>query len=156
MNSIKVQQEILKALLSGKQPVRYSNYGLDEVCVTTDGKVVYIMPEEELLVNLAGAQVSLDLLVGQIQATVRPANRLIGTDNYRMGGKARKYVRAEATEISSYFNTELLKHFTDPELYQDAGSTLSLAVVTERAPGTDERKIVGAVMPIRVAEEGQA
>ena len=48
MNNLKIQQEILKAVLTDSRQVKYFAHNIDEICVTTDGKVLYILPAEDL------------------------------------------------------------------------------------------------------------
>ena len=98
MNDLKIQQEVLKAILANPQQVRYFSYDLDQVFVTTTGTVGYFMPVDALRVNLTGAQIMADILTDEIADAVQVGNRLVGTDEYRKGGVARKYLRHRSPE----------------------------------------------------------
>lgn len=150
MNILKAQQEILKAIIENPQNVRYFSYDIDNIFITANGAVGYIFPAEAVRIRLEGAQLALDWLSEHIEETMQPRNRLVGTDEYRKGGTARKYVRADDSEAASYFDVGLLKNFTNPELYQDARNPLSLAAVVEQGIGQDERKVVGVIMPVKI------
>lgn len=152
MNILKIQQEILKSLLSdGKDSVHFFDYDSDHTFVTTNWKVGYILPNESLRVILRDAQTMMEL-TDEIISTVLLANRLVGTDEYRNGGVARKYFRKDNPETAIYIDTNLLKHFRYPELYQKKGDPTGQVVVTERVVGSSEDEIVGIVMPTKIAE----
>lgn len=150
MNVLKIQQEVLKALLTPGNNVSYFVYDSEHVFVTVDAKVGYIIPTHEMRVELTDAQMIADLISDQIEEAMKPANRLIGTDEYRVGGTCRKYVWADNEVDETYFDTGLLKHFTNPELYKTKHPSLGLAVVTERGIGSDERRVVGIVIPYSI------
>lgn len=150
MNVLKIQQEVLKALLTPGNNVSYFVYDSEHIFVTMDSKVGYIIPTHEMRVELSGAQMVSDLFSDQIEEAMKPANRLIGTDEYRVGGTCRKYVWTDNEVDETYFATGLLKHFTNPELYKTKHPSLGLAVVTEKGIGSDERRVVGVVMPYRI------
>ena len=151
MNVLKIQQELLKAVLTDRNRVSYYNQDSEHIFVTVNGQVGYILPTSELYVELTAAQMMVsDLITDQIEEAMKPANRLEGTDEYRIGGTVRKYVWAEDKEETAYFNTALLKNFDNPELYKAKLHPSSLAVVTENGIGADERKVVGIVMPYNI------
>lgn len=150
MNVLKIQQEVLKALLTAGNSVSYFVYDSEHIFVTMDSRVGYIIPTHEMRVELSGAQMVSDLFSDQIEATMKPANRLIGTDEYRVGGTCRRYLWADNEVVDTYFDTGLLKHFTNPELYKTKHPSLGFAVVTEKGIGSDERKVVGIVVPYRI------
>ena len=152
MNVLKIQQEILKALLTdGKESVHFYDYDAEHTFVTTTWKVGYVLPNDSLRVILRDAQSMMDL-TSEIMGTVLLANHLIGTDEYRNGGVARKYLRKDSPETAIYVDTNLLKHFSHPELYQKKGGPTGQVVVTERVVGSSEDAIVGIVMPTKIAE----
>ena len=153
MNILKIQQEILKALLTdGKESVHYFDYDAEHTFVTTNLKVCYVLPNDSLRVILRDAQTMMNL-TDEIMCTVLLANHLIGTDEYRNGGVARKYLRKDDPETAVYIDTNLLKHFNHPELYQKKGDPCGQVIVTERVAGSSEDEIVGLVMPTKIAEE---
>lgn len=152
MNVLKIQQEALKALFTAGNIVSYFNYDTDHVFITLNARVGYIVPSDELRIDLRDAQAVTDIITDQIEEAMHPSNRLIGTDEYRIGGTVRKYVWAEEEDRTAYFDTGLLKNFSNPELYKSRRHTASLAVVTEHGIGSDERKVVGIVMPYRIEE----
>lgn len=154
MNDLKIQQEILKAILANPQQVSYFSYDIDQVFVTTTGTVGYFMPADALRVNLTGAQIMADILTDEIADAVQVGNRLVGTDEYRKGGVARKYLREKGGQ-AVYIDTGLLKNFSFPELYQRSRSLLGPIIVTEHEVGADGRQVVGIVMPTKVDEENQ-
>ena len=154
MNNLKIQQEILKAILANPQQVRYCPYDIDQVFVTLTGTVGYFIAEDDLRVALKGAQIGVDTLTDEVTDALQAGNRLIGTDEYRKGGVARKYLREKGGQ-AVYVDTNLLKNFNFPELYQSPNHKLGPIIVTEHEVGADSRQVVGIVMPIKVDEENQ-
>ena len=97
MNIAKVQQEMLEVVLKNPQAAAHilleDEYkDVDVVYCTPDGKVGYVFPAELLRVNLHDTRV---MPVLDLHSIIKPKNLLTGTDDYRLGGAARRYKRAE-------------------------------------------------------------
>lgn len=149
MNVLKIQQEVLKALCKGE---RVYYYHTDEgVFLSTNGVNGWIVPEEHLHVSLAGAQVITDLGAERLFTA---KNKLIGTDEYRKGGVARRYKPIEDPTTSVYVNTNLLKYFDAPVLYQGPNVRGPIAVVEQ--PIDSEPLVVGLVMPVAIKDDDWA
>lgn len=156
MNIAKVQQEMLKAVLKNPQAAAHilleDEYkGEDVVMCTPDCRVGYIFPTELLRVNLHDTRV---LPTYNLHSIIKPANLLTGTDDYRLGGTARRYKRAEdwiADDV--YVDQGLLKLFDQPVLYQDPTHQYSIIAVVERPWEDDGDKLVGFVLPVKVETE---
>lgn len=147
MNTLKIQQELLKALMTEPERVKYFPADDDRqraVFLTVTGTVGYVLPFDELRVDITLAQSMLDL---DLDRVVRPENLLEGTDEYRRGGDARRYHRGK-DEV--YVSKSLLKNFDDPRLYYDP--VRPLVVVTEDRQQTGRYTIVGAVAPVLIKE----
>lgn len=151
MNKDKVQQEALKLLLKSTDLVKYYAPNALETCLILHGLVGYMIPTDELRVNLTGVQRALDL-TDALEEAVGVTGRLIATDEYRVGGTVRKYKRQDGQIV--YVQTGLLKNFDHFELYQvaDGHPEKNLLVVTETGIGADEEQIVGFTMPFRVRD----
>jgi hypothetical protein len=150
MNIGKIQQEILKQLIADASRVKYFDAPEDKVFITTDGKVGYILPEEEIHVKLAGAQISLSLYDDIMDSTALMSNLLMETDEYRLGGKARKYLRSDDPETEIYVNQDLLKNFDHPQLWQAPGNQNKAIAVTEIFCSDGAPVPVGIVCPVKV------
>lgn len=149
MNVLKIQQEVLKALCKGDRVLYYHT---DEgVFLSTSGVHGWIVPEEHLHVNLAGAQVFTDL---DLERLFIEKNKLIGTDEYRKGGVARRYKPTRDQEASVYVNTNLLKYFDAPVLYQGPDVRGPIAVVEQPIDG--EPLVVGLVLPVAIKDDDWA
>ena len=153
MNTTKVQQDILKQLLVNSEKVKYTDFGMEHIFITTDGKVGYILPVSWLRVDLSGAQIALNLDPARMVLNkIQPCNVLTPTDFYRHGGVARKYMRADGSD-GPYVDQGLLKCFTNPTLYQDDTGVLGpIAVVEEGFVGAAEKDAVGMVLPMNIKD----
>ena len=151
MNFLKIQQDTLKALI--KEPKTINTYPLEDeqgtpcTFLTINKAAGYIIPNHLLLVDLTGAQTMLDLELAKL---VRPENLLTGTDDYRLGGTARRYEKTDTVLDDVYIKTELLKYFDLPQLYQDLDSPRGMIAVTETDPGDGRPVLAGLVMPCKV------
>lgn len=146
MNTLKIQQEVLKDLCTNGN-TRFFATEDDSIFLTVTGKVGYFVPAEQLQVQLRNAQSMLPL---NLAGVVVPDFLLVGTDEYRIGGGVRKYRRCDGED--TYIATGLLKLFDNPTLYQDPFDE-STVVVTEDLFGTGEQTVVGVVAPYRMKEE---
>lgn len=151
MNFLKIQQDALKALI--KAPKTVNTYSLEDeqgnpcTFLTINRAAGYIIPDHLLLVDLTGAQTMLALELAEL---VRPKNLLTGTDDYRLGGTARRYEKTDGFLDDVYIKTELLKYFDLPQLYQDLDKPLGMIAVTETDPDDGRPVLAGLVMPCRV------
>lgn len=134
MNVLKINQEVLKDMLATKR-TSFSYCDDDRLYIQVDPEVGYFLDEEQMLVNLSGAQQAVPY---DPEEVVAPRNLLVGTDEYRIGGTVRKYLHQNGTAV--YIQTGLLKHFDAPVLYHTEGSPV---VVTEDAK--DRWSVVGLV-----------
>lgn len=151
MNFLKIQQDALKALI--KAPKTVNTYSLEDeqgnpcTFLTINRAAGYIIPDHLLLVDLTGARTMLALELAEL---VRPENLLTGTDDYRLGGTARRYEKTDDFLDDVYIKTELLKYFDLPQLYQDPDKPLGMIAVTETDPDDGRPVLAGLVMPCRV------
>lgn len=156
MNILKIQQDLLKALIKGVNVSYSSNFIETDTFITIDGKVGYVIPNEDLLVNfkhLENAQAVRDL---DLESLVRIDYKLIGTDEYRRAGTARKYVSIDSLDGEPeivYVDTNLLKNFDNPTLYKAPGNPKTMCVVTEDRFNTGEQTVVGLVMPVIIKDD---
>lgn len=156
MNLLKIQQDLLKVIFKkGPEKINYFVDDLyDRTFVIPDPLYVgYMIPNEKLRIDLSGAQQMLKD-VGKLQETADYGYKLTGTDEYRHGGNARKYLRPyDKDMISVYVSKSLLKYFDDSaELRQLPGSPLQPIAVLEDRLGDGDLTIAGLVMPCRVKE----
>ena len=151
MKHLKIQQEILKALLANPETVKYYTTDNGDTFVTVNLKTGYLIPRGVLRLDLTGAQNTFD---PDLASVVRPVNLLQGSDDYRLKGTARRYERlpGSVSAHDTYIYTELLKHFDNPILYQGP-SPLGLIVVTEDPLDDGREQIVGIVMPCKVQDD---
>lgn len=151
MNILKIQQDALKAMI--KEPKTVTTYPIvdeqENPCtfLTINRAAGYIIPDHLLLVDLTGAQTMLALDLAEL---VRPENLLTGTDDYRLGGTARRYEKTDTVLDDVYIKTELLKYFDLPQLYQDPYKPLGMIAVTETDPDDGRPVLAGLVMPCKV------
>lgn len=154
MNVLKIQQDLVKALIKGES-VKYSeDFTETNVFVTMNGQVGYVLRKADLIVSLAGAQTCMDL---NLEAVVGPRCKLTGTDEYRRSGTARRFVyKDEATgEVwgeDVYIDTGLIKYFDHPTFYKNPKYANDFCVVTEDIYGTGEQIVVGCVAPVIIKE----
>lgn len=151
MKLLKIQQDILKALLANPENVKHYHTSDDGVFVMTPpNSMGYVIPRGALRLDLTGVQIMGDL---DLDKLLYPENLLHGTDDYRLKGKARRFVRRPVTEAErdTYIFTDLLKNFENPRLYQGP-SPLGMIVVTEDPFDDGQETIVGVVMPCKVKD----
>lgn len=142
MNYLKIQQDVLKALCKGEK-VEYFPTDNNGVFLTLRGSTHgWIVPEDQLHLDLAGAQLLTPL---DMSAQGAP---LTGTDFYRKGGCARQYNRPDGEVV--YIDNGLLKYFDSPVLYQKGVPFGPVVVVEHPIDGRPE--VVGLVCPVRVKE----
>lgn len=148
MNTLKIQSEVLKALIKGT-PVKRAYYD-DKVFITFDGKVGYIIHDKDLRLCLDGAE-NIDnyIMEKALSTALNLFNLLEGTDTYRHAGTARKYLNDNGEEV--YVDQGLLKCFDRPKLYQESDD--SLIVVTEDIYEAGVPIVVGVVRPIKIEKE---
>lgn len=149
MKLLKIQSEILKALMANPENVKHYHTVEGGVFImTSPNSVGYVLPYGALRLDLTGAQIVGDLDLGKL---LYPENLLHGTDDYRLKGEARRFVRRPETEAErdTYIFTDLLKNFEHPKLYQGP-SPLSMIAVTEDRFDDGQEIIVGVVMPCKV------
>lgn len=153
MNIPKIQQEILKALLVDPKNVKCTGFGEDGVLITVDHRVHWVLKQSWLRLDLEGTQNLIDYLPFT-DRVVTPDNMLKATDEYRLGGSARRYLRTdvEGEEEDVYIDTSRLKFFDHPTLYQDPGFP-HLIFVTEDIYQNGETVVVGIVCPVKVDTE---
>lgn len=154
MNIPKIQQEILKALLVDPNNVKCTDFGEDSVLITVDHSVSWVLKESWLRLNLEGTQHFFDVFFLEAEDVIHPDNALKATDEYRLGGCARRYLRTdellEGEDV--YVDTAKLKYFDHPTLYQDP-SHPHILVVTEDLYCNGEAVVVGIVVPVKVDTE---
>ena len=154
MNNLKIQQEILKAVLANPENVKHYKFEnrIGEACtfVTITGAVGYVLRDDDLRVNLSGAQYMSDL---RLEGVVREYHRLIGTDEYRLKGLARRYDRQEPCAEPVYVDTSLLKNFENPALFQMPGNPFGIIVVAEEPWDDGNLYVRGVVTPVKVRNE---
>lgn len=150
MNVAKIQQEILKQLIADASRVKYFDAPEDKIFLTVDAYVGYLLPRDQLHIELTGTQLSLSLWDLIEDSTQNVHNLLMETDEYRLGGKARKYVRSDDTEAEIYVNQDLLKNFDHPQLWQLPGDPRRGIAVTETFCSDGAPIPVGLVMPVQV------
>lgn len=155
MNIAKVQQEMLKAVLKNPQAAAHimleDEYKeIDVVYCTPDCKVGYVFPSELLRVRLYDTRIMPKL---HLERIIKPENLLTGTDDYKLGGAARRYKRTEDWMDDVYVDQHLLKLFDLPVLYQDPTDEYSVIAVVERPWEEDGDKLVGFVYPVKIDAE---
>lgn len=154
MNILKIQQDLVKALLKGEQ-VKYSeDFTETKVFVTIDGRVGYVLRKEDLIVSLENAQTCMDM---DLESVVGPSYKLTGTDEYRRSGTARRFVykdevSGEVRDEDVYIDTGLIKYFDRPTFYKNPRYATDFCVVTEDIYGTGEQIVVGCVAPVIIKE----
>lgn len=155
MNVPKIQQELLKALLANPQNVNFfefDDFDDDKRIFITDSGVGYVLNADELRIDLSGAQ-TMTSLEDLFEKILIPENRLLETDEYRLGGTARKYLRQNSVNDSVYVDQKHLKLFNTPMLYQAADGDVKIIVVAESFMKDGKPSIVGCVLPVKVTEQ---
>lgn len=151
----KIQVETLKELMHpGGRVVYYPLDDGEKTVIIPKGVAAYVLPTDMLHVSLRGAQVTDHALYdGVTTYSLDAAVRLAPTDEYRVGGKARKYL-ADGDEYQPlYIDTKLLAYFTNPVLFQKRYAPLGLVTVAEYQLERDRLEVVGYVCPLRVEDE---
>lgn len=152
MNVLKIQQELLKAMVVDPSKVKCVDRFDDWVSLTIDGSLVWNIPREWLRLNLEGTQESAVVFPTE-DVVITPDNQLKATDNYRVGGTARQYLRTDdPIEQEVYVDTGKLKFFTNPTLYQHPEWPY-LLYITEDLYNNGDPVWVGTVCPIKVKDE---
>ena len=152
MNIAKIQQEVLKALLVDPNNVKCTGFGEDSVLITVDHTVSWVLKQSWLRLDLDGTQNLIDYFPST-DRVVHPDNVLRATDEYRLGGCARRYLRTDTVdEDDVYVDTAKLKFFDHPTLYQNPGFP-HLIFVTEDIYQNGETVVVGIVCPVKVDTE---
>lgn len=152
MNIAKIQQEVLKALLVDPNNVKCTGFGEDSVLITVDHSVCWVLKQSWLRLDLDGTQNLIDYFPST-NRVVHPDNVLKATDEYRLGGCARRYLRTDTVdEDDVYIDTARLKFFDHPTLYQSPGFP-HLIFVTEDIYQNGETVVVGIVCPVKVDTE---
>lgn len=152
MNTLKIQQEILKAVLANPENVKMfplETNGEDCTFVTITGAVGYVLSQDDLRVRLTGANYMAAL---DLDDVIKPGNMLQGTDEYRRGGTARRYEKLTAGEDPVYVDTSLLKHFDSPVLFQEPKNPRGMIVVAEEPWEDGKLYVRGVVMPVKMDE----
>lgn len=159
MKNEKIQATILKELLSPKGRVAYyieTDENLDDFAVVILGDIAYRIPLEQLKLDLTGVA-RVDTLPGAMSSLHDPdfdVIKLHPTDQYRLGGSARKYLAYGDEDKPVYVDTKLLAHFDNPTLYQcSAYNPLGLMTVAEWQMELDATVVVGYVLPSRIESE---
>lgn len=152
MNVAKIQQELLKAMVVDPSKVRHIILNNGNVFLTVDGTVGWILPFDQLRINLEGTQIASNLFE-QAERIINIDNQLKATDEYRLGGCARRYHRTDMLDdVEVYIDTAKLKFFDHPTVYQDPRYP-SILYVTEDLYGNGDPVWVGIVCPVKVKEE---
>lgn len=153
MNNLKIQQEILKAVLANPENVKMypleTRNGEDCTFVTITGTVGYVLQQDDLRVRLTGANYMADLY---LESLMKEENTLTGTDVYRRKGTARRYDSRDPMASPTYVDTGLLKNFDKPVLFQQPGDPLSMIVVAEEPWEDGKLYVRGVVMPTKMDE----
>lgn len=155
MKTDKIQAQLLKELLKTPERVAYYHYTSDDLAAMVavclhNGTVIYHLREDDLSVNLRGAQLKMELetLVDK-HAAVLP---LVPTDNYRLEGTARMWLVDGKEDQPVYINQKLLANFDEPQLFQSKYSPYAPVVVAELQKNLRDMDTVGMVMPVKVED----
>ena len=149
MNILKIQQDVLKALLKDER-VGHCKLKDGRVLITTCGAVAHIIPEADLHLRLDSRPEATSLRgLVDVAATYYAEHELTPTDNYIRAGKVREYIR-NFDDVITYIDVANLKNFDkDAKLYQ-RGNNLAPVTVSERLPLEKEPSVVGVVMPMNI------
>lgn len=152
MNVLKIQQELLKAMVVDPSKVKCVYHTYDWVFLTIDGVRGWNIPEEWLRLDLKGTQDAAMTFL-PVDEVITPDNQLKATDKYRIGGTARLYLRTDdPIEQAVYVDTDHLKFFTNPVLYQHPRWPY-LLYITEDLYNNGNPVWVGVVCPVKVKDE---
>lgn len=156
MNHTKIQQEIIKALCAERKISAFRVPEAEKTFITVDRVVGYLIPDKQLHVSLAGTQNAVNVF-GDSLTNLFQSVQLTGTDEYQLGGQARKYIADRWPDTPVYVKTSILKNFEAPTLYTTAQREeqipLAVCVVAEEKPFSEELEIVGLVCPVRIKDE---
>jgi len=148
MNINKAQNEIFRAMLSGK---RVRKFEVDDTCVfiTADGYNGYVIPYSQVQINLAKIA---DFKSIDLQSIVKEENLCKLTNEAVVANFPRRvFLKLKRGEESIFFDEKLASCFQNPKFYS-AGKH-QIIVVTEDISATRLNEIVGAVLPARVEDK---
>ena len=149
MNIIKAQKTIFNALLSGKQ-VRRCEHDKDNVFITVDGIIAYVLPYSVLQVNLD----RIKEMRNQIDtlSIVKEENIFRLTREMLIKEHPKElYRKLTNGDRNVFINQKYLEYFQNPKFYQKEKN--QMVVVTEDISVTRKNVIVGIIMPVRVEED---
>lgn len=148
MNLLKIQTEVLKALVKGTT-VKYAFHG-NKAFITLNDHVGYLITDKDLRLDLGGAdEMAPYIIMDALGVDLDVEIPLRETDIYRHSGTARKYLTSTGDEV--YVDQGLLKCFERPKLYMEEGT--DYIIVTEDIYETGSPIAVGLVTPVKIEEE---
>ena len=152
MKNEKVQVAILKELLKPDGRVVYkeiqSDLDLDKTMVIPQGVVGYVLNNDDMRVDLIGAQVT-QLFENELSG-LEEKTELKPTDVYRIGGKVQKFLYGGNEDCPVFIDTKLLANFDNPTLYQGRYAPVGVVTIAKYDRIVDKEVIVGLVCPCRI------
>ena len=152
MKNEKVQVAILKELLKPDGRVVYkeiqSDLDQDKTMVIPQGVVGYVLNNDDMRVDLIGAQVT-QLFENELSG-LEEKTELKPTDVYRIGGKVQKFLYGGNEDCPVFIDTKLLANFDNPTLYQGRYAPVGVVTIAEYDRIVDKEVIVGLVCPCRI------
>ena len=152
MKNEKVQVAILKELLKPDGRVAYkeiqSDLDQDKTMVIPQGDVGYVLNNDDMRVDLIGAQVT-QLFENELSG-LEEKTELNPTDVYRIGGKVQKFLYGGNEDCPVFIDTKLLANFDNPTLYQGRYAPVGVVTIAEYDRIVDKEVIVGLVCPCRI------
>lgn len=154
MKNEKVQVAILKELLKPDGRVVYKEMqsvnGMDpdKTMVIPQGKVGYVLSNDDMRVDLIGAQIT-TLFENELSG-LEEKTELKPTDVYRIGGKVQKFLYGGNEDCPVFVDTKLLANFDNPTLYQGRYAPVGVVTIAEYDRIMDKEVIVGLVCPCRI------
>lgn len=154
MKNEKVQVAVLKELLKPDGRVVYkemqSTNGMDpdKTMVIPQGEVGYVLNNDDMRVDLIGAQIT--LLFDNELSGLEEKTELKPTDVYRIGGKVQKFLYGGNEDCPVFVDTKLLANFDNPTLYQGRYAPVGVVTIAEYDRIMDKEVIVGLVCPCRI------
>lgn len=152
MKNEKVQVAILKELLKPDGRVVYkeiqSDLDQDKTMVIPQGDVGYVLNNDDMRVDLIGAQVT-QLFENELSG-LEEKTELKPTDVYRIGGKVQKFLYGGNEDCPVFIDTKLLANFDNPTLYQGRYAPVGVVTIAEYDRIVDKEVIVGLVCPCRI------
>lgn len=148
MNVTKAQKEIFNAMLSG---MRCAKYEFDEksVFITPEGYHGFVIPYSQVQINLVKIPDCKNL---DVQSIVREENLCELTKEAVIVEHPRRYARKlKRGNEHIYFDEKLMSCFQNPKFYN--AHPHKIIVVTEDISATRKNEIVGAILPMRIADE---